>query len=137
MTHPEQNKRKNPDQIISSNSGRVQEALRAIEEFSRFHNYELSKITSEIRYEIYAIEIDLLSYSQCKKSVEILKENDLYVITDQKDNLLEIIEEILIAGVRIIQYRFKTGTDHDHVQEAIQIKKDRDNALKIFKNYKK
>jgi len=57
-----------------------------------------------------------------KDSRKILKENDLYVITDQKDNLLEILEEILIAGVRIIQHRFKTGTDQDHLQEAIQIK---------------
>ena len=63
-----------------------------------------------------------MSYSKFKKSEEILKENDLYVITDQKANLLEIIEEILIAGVRIIQHRFKTGTDTDHLREAINIK---------------
>ena len=63
-----------------------------------------------------------MSYSKFKKSEEILKENDLYVITDQRDNLLEILEEILIAGVRIIQYRFKKGSDKDHLQEAIQIK---------------
>ena len=59
-------------------------------------------------------------YSKCKKS-EKIKENDLYVITDQKDNLLEILEEILIVS-KIIQHRFKTGTDKDHLQEAIQIK---------------
>ena len=122
LTHQEQTNRKTPEQVISSNSGRVQEALRVIEEFSRQHNNELSKIASEIRYEIYTIEIELLSLSKCKNSKEILKENDLYVITDQKDNLLEIIEEILIAGARIIQYRFKQGTDKDHLQEAIQIK---------------
>jgi len=122
LTHREQINRKTFEQIISSNSGRVQEALRVIEEFSRLHNHELSKIASEIRYEIYTLEIDLLSLSKFKKSEEILKENDLYVITDQKENLLEIIEEILIAGVRIIQYRFKMGTDKDHLQEAIQIK---------------
>jgi len=122
LTHQEQINRKSSEQIISSNSGRVQEALRVIEEFSRPHNHELSKIASEIRYEIYTIEIDLLSLSKCKKSEEILKENDLYVITDQKENLLEIIEEILIAGVRIIQHRFKKGTDKDHIQEAIKIK---------------
>jgi len=121
LTHQEQINRKIPEQIISSNSGRIQEALRVIEEFSRLHNLELSKIASEIRYEIYTLEIDLLSLSKCKKSEEILKENDLYVITDQKENLLEIIEEILIAGVRIIQYRFKTGTDKNHLKEAIQI----------------
>ena len=122
LTHQEQKNRKTSEQIISSNSGRVQEALRVIEEFSRLHNNELAKIASEIRYEIYTIEIDLLNLSMFKKSEDILKENDLYVITDQKDNLLEIIEEILIAGVRIIQYRFKTGTDKDHLQKAIQIK---------------
>ena len=122
LTHEEQLNRKTSEQIISSNAGRVQEALRVIEEFSRLHNHELSKIASEIRYEIYTIEIDLLSLSKCKNSEEILKENDLYVITDQKDNLLEIIEEILIAGVRIIQYRFKTGTDKDNLEEAIKIK---------------
>ncbi|MBO8221467.1 thiamine phosphate synthase [Prochlorococcus marinus] len=122
LTHREQINRKSSDQIISSNSGRIQEALRVIEEFSRPHNHQLSTVASEIRYEIYNIEIDLLSLSKCKNSEEILIENDLYVITDQKENLLEIIEELLIAGVRIIQHRFKTGTDKDNLQEAIKIK---------------
>ena len=122
LAHQEQIKRNTPDQIISSNAGRVQEALRVIEEFSRQHNNELSKISAEIRYEIYTLEIELLRLSKYKKSKEILKENDLYVITDPKENLLETIEAILIAGVKIIQYRFKTGTDKDHLQEAMQIK---------------
>ena len=122
LTHQEQSERKAPDQIISCNAGRVQEALRVIEEFSRLHNQELSKIAAEIRYEIYTLEIELLSFSKFKKSEEILKENDLYVITDQKENLLEIIEAILIAGVKIIQHRFKKGTDKDHLEEAIEIK---------------
>jgi len=122
LTHQEQIKRKTSDQIISSNAGRVQEALRVIEEFSRLHNHQLSQIASEIRYEIYTLEIDLLSLNKRNKSEKILKENDLYVITDQKENLLEIIEDILIAGVKIIQHRFKKGTDKDHLQEAIQIK---------------
>jgi len=95
LTHQEQFNRKTSEQIISSNSGRVQEALRVKEEFSRQHNHELSKIASEIRYEIYTLEIDLLSLSRFKKSEKILKENDLYVITDQKENLLEIIEQIV------------------------------------------
>ncbi len=122
LTHFEQFNRKTPEQIISSNAGRVQEALRVIEEFSRIHNEKLSKIASEIRYEIYTLEIDLLNLSKFNKSEEILKANNLYVITDQKENLIEIIEDVLIAGVKIIQHRFKTGTDKDHLLEAIQIK---------------
>jgi len=122
LSHQEQTNRKTSEQIISSNSGRVQEALRVIEEFSRLHNYELSKIASEIRYKTYTLEIDLLSLNKFKNSKETLKENDLYVITDQKENLLNTLEEILIAGVKIIQHRFKTGIDKDHLQEAIKIK---------------
>ena len=52
LTHEEQKNRNTPEQIICSNAGRVQEALRVIEEFSRLKNHELSKIASEIRYEI-------------------------------------------------------------------------------------
>ena len=122
LTHQEQNNRKTPEQIICSNAGRVQEALRVVEEFSRLHNHKLSKIASEMRYEIYSLEIDLLSLSNRKSSEEILKENNLYVITDQKENLLKIIEDILISGVKIIQHRFKKGTDKDNLEEAIKIK---------------
>ena len=122
LTHQEQINRKIPEQIISSNSGRIQEALRVIEEFSRIHNHNLSKIASEIRYEIYTIETELLSLSRRKMSVKLLKENDLYVITEQKENLLEILEEILIAGVKIVQHRFKKGTDMENLRQAIQMK---------------
>ena len=66
--------------------------------------------------------IQLLRLSERKKSEEIIKANDLYVITDQKENLLAIIEDILIAGVKIIQHRFKKGNDKDHLEEALKIK---------------
>ena len=44
LSHVEQMHRENPEKIISSNSARVQEALRVIEEFSRNNNYKLAKI---------------------------------------------------------------------------------------------
>ena len=122
LSHEEQIKRKTPEKIISSNSARVQEALRVIEEFSRIHDQKLSKIASEIRYEIYNIEVELLNLSKRKNSEKIIQENDLYAITDHKENLYELIEDILIGGVKIIQHRFKTGTDKDHLEEAIKIK---------------
>ena len=123
LTHVEQSNRKSPDEIISSNAARVQEALRVIEEFSRLNNKELSKIASEIRYEIYTLEVELLNFNKRKKLEKIIRENDLYAITDQKSDIIEKIEDILIGGVKIIQYRFKTGRDKDHVEEAIRIKK--------------
>ena len=123
LTHVEQSKRKSPEKIISSNAARVQEALRVIEEFSRLNNKELSKIASEIRYEIYTLEIELLNFNTRKKLEKIIRENDLYAITDQKLDGIEKIEDILIGGVKILQYRFKTGTDKDHLDKAIRLKK--------------
>ena len=123
LSHEEQNNRKSPEKIISSNAARVQEALRVIEEFSRLNNKELSKIASEIRYEIYTLEVELLNFNTRQKSEKIIRENNLYAITDQKSDLIEKIEDILIGGVKIIQYRFKTGTDKDHLEEALRIKK--------------
>ncbi len=121
LSHDEQINKKSSSKIISSNSARVQEALRVIEEFSRNHNIKLSKIASEIRYEIYTLEIELLSFNTRKKAQLIISENNLYSITDQRENLLEIIEKILLGGVKIIQHRFKKGNDKCHLKEAIDI----------------
>ena len=122
LSHAEQINKKSPDKIISCNSARVQESLRVIEEFSRNHNKHLSKVASKIRYEIYTLEIELLNFNTRKNAESIISENSLYAITDQKENLLEIIEKILLAGVKIIQYRFKNGNDKNHFKVAIQIK---------------
>ena len=123
LSHKEQLNKKTPEKIISSNSARVQEALRVIEEFSMIHNLKLSKIASQMRYEIYTLEVELLDSNRRKKFEKIIKENDLYAITDHKENLLEILEDILIGGVKIIQHRYKTGNDKNHLEEAIKIKK--------------
>ena len=122
LSHEEQINRKTPEKIISSNSARVQEALRVIEEFTRLNNHNLSKIAAEIRYEIYTLEIELLNLSKRKRSEKIIQENNLYAITDQKENLLEILENLLIGGVKIVQHRYKTGNDKNHFEEALKIK---------------
>ena len=122
LSHAEQFNMKSPSKIISSNSARVQESLRVIEEFSRNRNNKLSKIASEIRYEIYTLEIELLNFNVRKIARLIISENKLYAITDPRENLLEIIEKILLGGVKIIQHRFKEGNDKEHLKEAIEIK---------------
>ncbi len=122
ISHIEQINRKNPNKIICSNSARVQEALRVIEEFSRNHNNKLSQIASEMRYEIYNLEVKLLNLNNRKEAESIISENNLYSITDQREDLLEIIEKILQGGVKIIQHRFKEGKDKDNLKKAIEIK---------------
>ena len=123
LSHPEQFKRNNTSSIISSNSARVQEALRVIEEFTRDHNKNLYKISSEIRYEIYNLEIVLLEAQSNYSFRKILNENDLYFITIDTENLFEKIKHILEGGVKIIQCRFKQGKDSDNLKFAIKVRK--------------
>jgi len=123
LSHPEQFKRNNITSTISSNAARVQEALRVIEEFSRDHNKNLSKISSEIRYEIYNLEIVLLEAKSNDSLRKILNENDLYFITLDTKNLFEKIKNILEGGVKIIQLRFKQGKDSDNLKFAIKVRK--------------
>ncbi len=122
LSHPEQFKRNEASAIISSNAGRVQEALRVIEEFSRDHNQTLCNISSEIRYEIYNLEIELLEAQSNYSLRKILNENDLYFITIDNENLFEKIKNILEGGVKIIQLRFKKGKDSDNLKFAIKVR---------------
>tara|TARA_Y100000589_G_scaffold21666_1_gene18024 strand:- start:2057 stop:3109 length:1053 start_codon:yes stop_codon:yes gene_type:complete len=123
LEHPEQFKRVYTENIISSNASRIQEALRVLEEFSRNNNYELSKTASMIRYEIYNLEIELLNAKCNQNSNKILLENNLYSITNEKPDLIEDIENLLIGGVKIIQHRFKDPNDSNNLENAKIIRK--------------
>ncbi len=132
LSHPEQVKRNNVSSIICSNAARVQEALRVIEEFSRDHNQNLCKISSEIRYKIYNLEITLLEGESNYSRLKVLKENNLYCITIDTDNLLEKINSLLEAGVKIIQLRCKEGKDSDNIKFALKVKKLCDKFEALF-----
>ena len=132
LSHPEQFKRNNVSSIISSNAARVQEALRVIEEFSRDHNQNLCNISSEIRYEIYNLEIELLEAQSNYSLRKILNENDLYFITLDNENLFEKIKNILEGGVKIIQLRFKKGKDSDNLKFAIKVRELCDDFGALF-----
>ncbi len=122
LAHPEQFKRNKAEDIISTNAARVQEALRVIEEFSRNHNEELCILASNIRYQIYDLEIQLIKVRMNDKSLKTLRKNNLYFITTESDNLFTKIEQILEGGVRIVQARLKGGNDSDNLKLAMKIK---------------
>jgi len=122
LAHHEQKNRDSIKNIISANSSRVQEALRVIEEYSRNDNSELSLVSSQIRYEIYSLEITLLHSSSNQELLKVILENDLYYISNQSPKTIQIIEKILNGGVKIIQHRFKDGTDYDNLKKALEIR---------------
>ena len=122
LSHPEQLKRDKIEDIVSSNSARVQEALRVIEEFARNRHAELASSASKIRYETYQLEILLLKSNIREVNKQKLIDNNLYFITSNTNNLIQQVQIMLDCGVKIIQYRFKDSNDLKNINNAIKLK---------------
>ena len=123
INHPAQATRFKTEDLIGSNSSRIQEALRVIEEYTRNKNDKLSQIASKIRYEIYSLEIELLDCKYGSNLRNILLNNNLYLITKKDAELLTKIESLLQGGIKIVQHRFKLGNDSDFLKEANEIRR--------------
>ena len=60
LGHPAQLERLAPAQVLAANAGRVQEALRVLEEFGRLEDGQLAAEAAAIRYALYDLEVELL-----------------------------------------------------------------------------
>ena len=118
VPHPLQKNRSTPEAIFIANSSRVQEALRVLEEFTRITDPTLSEAASRIRYETYEIEIKVLKTKEGIDKRQILKDCSLYLVTNNRKDLREIVLQSLEAGIKIIQYREKILNDNEKVNQA-------------------
>ena len=73
LTHPAQSNRLLPIQVVEANCARVQEALRVLEEFSRNNDYQLHKVSSKMRYEVYQLEVEVLEKTKASALKEKLR----------------------------------------------------------------
>ncbi|AAQ00392.1 MULTISPECIES: thiamine phosphate synthase [Prochlorococcus] len=121
LSHPAQKERILPQQILSANFARIQEALRVIEEFSRISHPKLSKISAQIRYEIYDLEVIILKISNLNMLDEKLKSCKLCLITRTHPELIKTVLLALKAGVTMIQYRCKETPDNQMIAEAKEL----------------
>jgi thiamine-phosphate pyrophosphorylase len=118
LAHPAQQQRPRPEQVVAANCGRVQEALRVLEEFGRGVDQPLAAEAATIRYALYDLEVELLravsfasSSSFCSGSRrERLRRCRLYLVTSPSARLEAVVEAALQGGVRLVQYRAKEGS---------------------------
>ena len=127
LGHPAQNDRQNPLAVVAANAGRVQEALRVLEEFGRGRDPELAQEAARIRYALYDLEVDCLRSSGApgESRREQLARCHLYLVTSPGPDLLATVEAALRAGVRLVQYRPKQqpATDAERLEEASQLRR--------------
>ncbi len=136
LGHPAQLQRQAPAQVLAANAGRVQEALRVLEEFGRLEDPELAGEAAAIRYRLYDLEVELLratagsgtapeagAAAQAEQAAagtlrDRLQACRLYLITRPLPDLERVVETSLQAGVRLVQYRAKEADDRSRLAEA-------------------
>jgi thiamine-phosphate pyrophosphorylase len=106
--------RKTTGDFVQANFSRVEESLRALEEFSKRFSGGLSPRLCSLRFEVYALEQDYVRACNRVSNVRSLRKIGLYPILDREaipgQDPLKVARQVLAPGVRIVQYRDKTST---------------------------
>ncbi len=118
LSHPYQETRTSSIDILAANFSRIQEALRVIEEFARIVDPNLSVSSAKIRYSLYDLETKVIKLSKGSNRRLKLNNSNLYLITNHDRVKIKTITNALEAGVRLIQFRLKEGSDKDKLIEA-------------------
>jgi thiamine-phosphate pyrophosphorylase len=117
LAHPAQAERQDAAGVLAANAGRVQEALRVLEEFGRLEDPELAAEAATIRYALYDLEVDLLQAGRDGDGRRaLLRRCHLYLVTSPVDGLEAVVAAALEAGVRLVQYRAKPDAPLDDQQ---------------------
>ncbi|MCX5943013.1 MAG: thiamine phosphate synthase [Cyanobacteria bacterium] len=108
MAHGAQAERQGAAAVVAANCGRVQEALRVLEEFGRGLSGALAGEAAAIRYGLYDLEVDVLRAAAGPGwRRQLLQQCQLYFVTSPVANLEAVVTAALEAGVRLVQYRAK------------------------------
>ena len=111
LGHPAQQERQQPAAVLAANAGRVQEALRVLEEFGRIEAPQLAQEAAAVRYAVYDLEVDLLrAGSTPQQRRQQLLACRLYLVTSPVPDLEAVVAAALEGGVRLVQYRCKEGS---------------------------
>ncbi len=120
-------------QIIMANFKRALEAIRVIEEILKTTKdmYETGKIYEEIRYKLYYLEKDVLACINKK-----ILPRGIYGITFERfsngRSNIQIVKEMIEAGVKVIQYREKNKSFREMYEEASILREMTKEAGVIF-----
>ena len=118
LEHPAQHDRHSPEQVVAANCGRVQEALRVLEEYARNDDRALASEAALIRYGLYDLEVSCLNASAGTRRRDRLEACQLCLITSPVDDLFNRVGSALSSGVGMVQYRCKDADDRIRFREA-------------------
>ena len=118
LDHPAQLDRHSPRQVVEANCGRVQEALRVLEEYGRSVDAPLAAEAAAIRYGLYDLEVTCLKATGGNSRRNRLQDCQLCLITAPCPDLMDRVTAALRSGVAMVQHRCKSGSDRSRLAEA-------------------
>jgi thiamine-phosphate pyrophosphorylase len=118
LTHPQEAERSSVMAVLQANCCRVQEALRALEEYGKLYRAELAAGAKAMRYQVYALESEILGGHRRQR----LHQGLTYLVTSPCDRLLAIVEAALQGGIALVQYRDKDTEDLLRLELAQQLR---------------
>ena len=121
LGHPAQLDRHSPRQVVAANCGRVQEALRVLEEYGRSIDAPLAKEAAAVRYGLYDLEVTCLEATAGNNRRSRLEDCRLCLVTSPSDHLIATVSAALRSGVGMVQYRDKNGSDLERFEEALSL----------------
>ncbi len=128
LTHPQEEQRTSIKSLLQANFCRVQEALRVVEEYGKLYNPNMGKAFKQMRYRVYNLESYLMGYQRH----QLLLRSRLYLVTSERENLLETVEAALKGGLTLLQYRNKTADDIFRLEQAKKLRQLCDIYSAIF-----
>jgi thiamine-phosphate pyrophosphorylase len=114
LSHQNEETRSDINALLRANLGRVQEALRVLEEYGKIYRPEMVMAVKQIRYRVYILESKVIAQDRHQK----LRHAHLYLVTMPTDNLLGTVESALQGGLSLVQYRDKESEDRARIQMA-------------------
>ncbi|MEO0539586.1 MAG: thiamine phosphate synthase [Cyanobacteria bacterium P01_A01_bin.105] len=128
LTHPQEAQRDSITTLLQANFSRVQEALRALEEYGKLEygkpgygelgTAHLAADCKQLRYQLYTLESQVLGYPLRQQ----LHRAQTYLVTAPHEALLGVVEAALKGGIEIVQHREKTADDETRLQVARQLR---------------
>ncbi|MBD2605020.1 thiamine phosphate synthase [Scytonema hofmannii FACHB-248] len=118
LSHPQEEQRANIKSLLQANFGRVQEAMRVLEEYGKLTHPNMGKAFKQMRYRVYTLESSLFGYQRH----QLLLRSRLYLVTSQSENLLSTVEAALKGGLTLLQYRDKTADDTVRLEQAMKLR---------------
>lgn len=126
VSQEQANERPSLSALVAANFKRVEEGLRVLEETLSLLRHEAATQCESLRFQVYALEAGFTSRLRPHRTARLF-DTDLYGITAEEHsagrNNLEVVREMLAAGINIIQYRDKRKSLAAKYRECVELRR--------------